>query len=71
MNDQLLIDRSLINRIHATAKQGQSTRDLHLGSICCKDIERMCLWALQNGFENGVAKRSGWQMKGKVELIYL
>ena len=53
MNDQLLIDRSLINRIHATAKQGQNHRNPTLAVLCCEDIQRMCLHLLQNGFENG------------------
>ena len=53
MNDQLLIDRSLINRIHATAKQGQVNRTHGSAVRCCKAIQELCLEVLQNAFENG------------------
>ena len=56
MNDKLIVDRDLVNRIHAIAKQGQDYRNPVLGVLCCEDIQRMCLDVLTNAFENGTCK---------------
>ena len=55
MNDKLIVDRDLVNRIHAIAKQGQDYRNPVLGVLCCEDIQRMCLDVLTNAFENQIA----------------
>ena len=56
MNDKLIVDRDLVNRIHAIAKQGQDYRNPVLGVLCCEDIQRMCLDVLTNAFEHGTCK---------------
>ena len=56
MNDKLIVDRDLVNRIHAIANQGQNHRNPALAVLCCEDIQRMCLDVLTNAFENGTCK---------------
>ena len=56
MNDKLIVDRDIVNRIHAIAKQGQYSRSAKVTVECFQAIQTMCLGVLTNAFEKGTCK---------------